>query len=212
MILRIDIHVHTSRFSACSTIDPLQLVSQAVRAGLDGLVITEHHRQWDDPDLAELLRMCNAPEFVLLSGFEYSSTCGDLLVYGLTPAQAQEFERGWDPEKAVRVAERFGGVCVAAHPTRAQLGFDERLFSLPLVGLEVCSTNLNHRERRLALDLSRAAKVAPLAASDAHNLYDVGRYATAFEEPVCSMWDLQEALTHGRFHLTEPVQREIGVL
>jgi len=54
MGLMVDIHVHTRRFSPCSTVDPEQLIDQAVRAGLDGVVVTEHGCQWDQAELDAL--------------------------------------------------------------------------------------------------------------------------------------------------------------
>ncbi|MCX5757678.1 MAG: PHP domain-containing protein, partial [Candidatus Hydrogenedentes bacterium] len=90
MGLYIDIHVHTRRHSTCSHIDPELLVHQALRAGLDGLVITEHQYQWGPEELAALAAQSHDPHFLLLAGFEYSTTHGDLLVYGLTTTQAAE--------------------------------------------------------------------------------------------------------------------------
>jgi hypothetical protein len=46
MGLIVDVHLHTRRYSRCSRIEPGALIDRAVRAGLDGVVITEHHHQW----------------------------------------------------------------------------------------------------------------------------------------------------------------------
>ena len=54
MGLIIDLHLHTRRHSACSIIDESRLIDRAVKAGLDGLVITEHHYQWTPEELAAL--------------------------------------------------------------------------------------------------------------------------------------------------------------
>ena len=203
----LDIHLHTSRHSRCSRIRPEDLIDQAVRAGLDGLVITEHHYQWNQAELSELAAASQHPGFILLSAFEYSSTQGDLLVYGLESHLADEFHPGWPPERAAELVQQYGGVCVAAHPTRAGLGFDERLATLPLVGMEVRSVNLKDHEQRLALRISESMKIPGVAGSDAHDLHDVGRYATEFEDLITCSADLQSALSRGRFQVVPRTER-----
>lgn len=199
MGLTMDIHVHTNRYSACSVIEPQQLVRRAVRAGLDGLVITEHGRQWTMIELTELLESANEPHFLLLAGFEYASKQGDILIYGLMPEQVRGFPPGMPPGMAVERAHDLGAVCIAAHPTRACLGFDDAIFSIPFDAIEVQSVNLKEHEQRLAMQLAENTNLPPTAASDAHRIEDVGRYATEFNDPIQTMADLQECLKRGRF-------------
>lgn len=207
MSLRIDLHLHTRRYSNCSRIDPDDLIDQGVRAGLDGLVITEHHRQWSQDELDELVSVSRHPGFLVLSGFEYTSARGDLLVYGLTPELAGQFRPGLQPDRVAEEIHKLGGVCVAAHPTRAGLGFDERLGSLPVAAMEVASVNLKEHEQRLARNIAQTLKIPAMASSDAHDLVNVGRYATEFEDLVLNMPDLQEALRHGRFQMGQEPER-----
>jgi hypothetical protein len=207
MSLAIDLHVHTSRYSPCSAIDPKALIDQAVRAGLDGLVITEHHHQWNPDELDELVGQSPHPGFRLFSGFEYTSSQGDVLVYGLDAGAYEKFIPGWPPEKAVALVLELGGACIAAHPTRAGLGFDERLFTLPMAALEVCSVNLKDHERRLAQKLAESIGARQVACSDAHHLVDVGRYATEFEVSLNTPVDLRAALAHGRFRVADGIYR-----
>lgn len=199
MGLRFDLHLHTARYSRDSAIDPEQLIAQAVKAGLHGLVITEHHHQWRDEELAELSAQADAPGFVCLAGFEYTSARGDLLVYGLAPAQAGELKPGAEPEEAARRFTEWGGVCIAAHPTRERLSFDERLLALPVAAMEVRSVNLKDHEQRLAERLSATSGIRAVACSDAHRLRDVGRHHTVFEGIVRTMDDLRDALRNGTF-------------
>ena len=199
MALTIDIHVHTSRYSPCSVIDPDGLVKQAIKAGLDGVVITEHQYQWSRLDLDGLLERAGEPHFLLLAGFEYASVQGDILIYGLIPAQAHSFVPGMAPAQAVERAHELGATCIAAHPTRAGMGFDESIVGIPFDAIEVQSVNLKEHEQRLAMQLSADAGVPAIAASDAHQIHDVGRYATEFTDPVYSVVDLQDCIRRGRF-------------
>ena len=79
------------------------------------------------------------------------------------------------------------------------MGFDDRIASLLLEGIEVASTNMMEHEQRLAAELAAHTGLRPVAASDAHRLSDVGRYVTEFEDPLHNMTDLRDAVKRGRF-------------
>lgn len=197
--MRIDMHLHTSRYSACSRLDADHLVEQAVKAGLDGVVITEHHHVWSRDELDALLEEANEPNFLLAAGFEYTSSQGDILVYGLGPEQAATFAPGRPPEDVIVELNALGAACVAAHPTRAGMAFDERIAQLPLAAIEVQSVNLKEHEQRLAMSLSENIDIAPVTCSDAHRLDDIGRYATEFMDPIRNIADFRDGLNNGRF-------------
>lgn len=210
MPLSFDIHLHTARYSRDSKLDAARLIERAVRAGLDGVVITEHHHVWNDDELGELVEQSDDPGFILLSGFEYTSSQGDILIYGLTQEQSTEFVPGRSPEEAVERARSYGGACIAAHPTRAGLGFDERISTLGLDGLEVESVNLKPHEQRLARNLAEAIGHPMTGSSDAHRLEDVGRYATEFTDLVRNLPELVAALRAGRFQPVPAAQRGVA--
>lgn len=205
MTLRLDTHLHTRRHSPCSSIDERLLVSRAIHAKLNGVVITEHHYQWSDEELAELREESLAPpNFLLLAGFEYSSRKGDILVYGLKPGHAAALEPGEQPEVALAYFHSLGAVCVAAHPTRERIPFDDRIFDMPFQGIEVQSVNLREHEQRLARKLAEGLGIPPTASSDAHRIEDVGAFATEFDGPISSMTEFAECLRSGKFRPAAP--------
>ena len=187
---------------------PEQLIRQALKRGLQGVCITEHHHLWPQDELDELLIAADAPGFILLAGFEYTSSHGDVLIYGLNEEQSRAFiPRKLSPEEAIAQAQAWGAACVAAHPTREGLGYDERIFELPLQGMELKSCNLNTNEQRLAFKLSEQLELAGTASSDAHRLEDLGLYSTEFLVPVQCMNDLVSALKQGQFRIPKPTPR-----
>jgi len=117
----------------------------------------------------------------------------------LDPVETEAFVPELPPAEAIAMAQARGAVCVAAHPTRAAMGFDEEILTLPLDAIEVRSVNLQPHEQRLAEMLAVQSGRAVIAASDAHRLADVGRYVTEFDDPIQSMSDLQKAFRRGRF-------------
>ena len=42
----VDIHIHTSRYSECSSLHPIDMAVAAKEAGLDGICLTEHQTVW----------------------------------------------------------------------------------------------------------------------------------------------------------------------
>lgn len=196
---RFDMHMHTRRHSRCSGIDEHKLIDRAVRCGLDGIVITEHHYQWGEEELAEIYNPAKHPGFVVLAGFEYTSSMGDVLIYGLEPHHVPQFVPGGPPEDAVKRAHDLGGFCIGAHPTRAGMGFDERIFTLGLDALEVRSCNMQEQEQRRAVSLSSKAELPPVTFSDAHHLDNVGQYCIEVDMPVRTMADLHEVFRRGTF-------------
>jgi hypothetical protein len=205
MSLRFDFHLHTSRYSGDSVIDPFKLIPQAASRGLHGVVITEHHHVWPQEELDELLAEADIPGFVLLAGFEYTSSNGDVLMYGLDQAQCETFvPRDLNAAQAIQKAMEWGAVCVAAHPTREGLGYDESIIELPLAAMEVQSCNLNINEQRLGVKLSNQLGLPPTASSDAHKLDNVGKYFSEFTTTIQGMDDFKNALKTGQFQLHTP--------
>src|SRR5258707_5682699 len=83
---KFDHHLHTSRHSPDSIINPLVLIERARAVGLDGVVITEHDYQWQPDELADL--SARADGLKVFSRAELSAREGHFLVYGLPDLDA----------------------------------------------------------------------------------------------------------------------------
>ena len=68
--MRFDLHMHTTRHSPDSEMDPFALVRRAQQLGLDGVVITEHDWLWTEPELEELRAKRNAERAGVMVNFE----------------------------------------------------------------------------------------------------------------------------------------------
>ncbi len=200
----IDTHLHTARHSGCSRIPAEMLIQQAVQAGLHGLIITEHHYQWSVEELETLRQAADEPSFLLMAGFEYTSSCGDILVYGLPDGVYESYQPYEDTQTVLRAFQQQGAFCVAAHPTRAGMGFSEDIARMPLDAIEVRSVNMQAHEQRLAERLGQALGARTVAASDAHRAADVGRYALEFDAPVRHMADFIGKLRQNTYRLSGP--------
>jgi predicted metal-dependent phosphoesterase TrpH len=196
--MKLDHHLHTSRHSPDSEIDPLDLVERAREVGLDGVVITEHDYQWEAGELAELAG--KAAPLRVFSGAEISAREGHFLVYGL-PTVA-EVPPGIELAELLRAVRRHGGAVVAAHPFRWDQPFDAIVAEHGPVfdALELVSKNITPETRGRTEALLRTHPMGTTGSSDAHEVQTIGCYFTEFDRPIETIADFVAALRerHGR--------------
>ncbi len=185
----IDTHLHERTFSGDSRMNLLQIVAEAKRKGLDGICITDH----DQMGLVQYAERVSGDEnFPIFVGVEYLSCEGDIVAFGIDklPAphmMAQDF---------IDYATAQGGVCISAHPYRANSrGLGDLLFTLKgMTGVEVLNGSTTPLENRMALDTCIKAGLKQFGASDAHTTVQVGLYATEIPGSFSTVPELVEAI------------------
>ncbi len=191
--LCIDCHVHTSRYSFCSSLDPDTACELAAARGIDVLVFTEHHRLWPRQDLARL--QARHPRPRLFSGMEVSVAEGhDVLLIG--PGLPQEVPSRILLDDLTRLLgpPRRGILAILAHPFRYTDFLDAAMAAVLdwVDAVEVNSVNIlrsgyrrdDRSFRPRVEDLyRRAATVAGrrIYASDAHRPEAIGAVAGCLE-------------------------------
>jgi predicted metal-dependent phosphoesterase TrpH len=205
---RFDHHLHTSRHSPDSVIDPLDLVARAREIGLDGVVITEHDYQWEPDELAELASCAGG--LSVFSGAEISAREGHFLVYGLP--DLNEAPPGVTLRDLIAVVRAHKAAIVAAHPFRWDQDFESILadHGPAFDALELVSNNVSGDTRektRRALD--RYPTMGATGSSDGHEIEVVGCYFTEFSCEVNSLHDFVEGL---RKRLGRPRNRQGATL
>jgi predicted metal-dependent phosphoesterase TrpH len=194
--MKFDLHLHTTRHSPDSQMEPLAMLRRARQIGLDGVVITEHDWLWTEPEL-EVLRAL-ADGLVVLSGVEVSAREGHFLVYGVSDPFA--LPRGIGVAELCQEVHQQGGVVVAAHPFRWGQPFDEILAEEQpeLDGLEVMSSNMNTECRQRTAVIRQQFGYAALGNSDAHHEDVLGYCFTEFPAGVQTITDIVEAIRSRR--------------
>lgn len=191
--MKFDLHMHTLRYSPDSETDPFELLKAARRAGLDGIVITEHDCLWPEAELDEL--RAAEPGLIILGGMEVTGRGGDVLVYGVTDGSTLPRGIGWG--ELVKEVHRQGGAAVAAHPNRWGQPFEKvvRDSGAELDGIEVMSNNMDADLRREAQELlKRYPEYAQLGNSDSHAPWSVGCCFTVFDAEIRTNADLVAAI------------------
>jgi predicted metal-dependent phosphoesterase TrpH len=189
---KIDHHVHTSRHSPDSAIEPEELVERALQAGLDAVVITEHDYQWMPGELADL--NAGAGGLVVLSGVEVSAREGHFLVYGLP--DLEEIEPGIALSDLLEAVRKHDAAIVAAHPFRWDQDFRKILADHGPVfdALELVSNNVSPETRRKTEALLKDHPTGATGSSDGHEPDAVGCYYTEFPGEVRTIGDFVKAL------------------
>ncbi|MDB5353248.1 MAG: putative metal-dependent phosphoesterase, family [Planctomycetota bacterium] len=192
LMSKIDHHVHTSRHSPDSVIEPDDLVAEARLAGLDGVVITEHDYQWAAEELAEL--QARAGRLLVLSGAEISTRQGHFLVYGLPNLDGAS--PGIDVKDLIAYVRRHDAAIVAAHPFRWEQDFDAIIAECGpnFDALELVSNNITPQTRALTERVASRHSLGTTGSSDGHEPSVVGCYYTSFPAPILSMGDFVRAL------------------
>jgi predicted metal-dependent phosphoesterase TrpH len=188
----IDLHCHTARFSACSSLEPEALVRAADAAGVDAICLTEHDRLWPEEEVHALAKLTG---IAVLRGMEVTTEAGHVLVYGLSALPPGSFLVG-TLVAAVRAA---GGIAVLAHPARAG---QPRLSRSRIGELFDCVETLNgsdgDAENHAASAFDILTPLPGIAGSDCHSPAEIGRVATRLPAAVRDERELVAVLRQGR--------------
>lgn len=194
----IDLHNHTSPFSACSIITPEALVDRALDSKLDGLVFTEHDTWFDDTIRGKLQQHAGV-KLQLFTGIEHTIPGFHVLSIGEKIACGP-----WDSlDDLESCATGRDVVLILAHPWRwgavdrfrdeqEQLEFFRRFDAI-----EVLSDNLDPQEQLAGWKFCRKHDLAICGGSDAHSPSMAATYATHFSVKIRTETELAAALRSG---------------
>lgn len=202
--MRIDLHIHTAPLSACSYIDPQELLHEARRLKLDGICLTEHQVVWNR---AEVDRLAAEGGIRILRGNEFTTNQGDILVFGFYE-DIKELLILQELREKVTAA---GGYMIAAHPFRGFKTFgigqlqmtveqaSKRKMLQFVDAVEVGNGKLAPDENEMARKVAEKLDLPGTGGSDAHRVDEIGTYVTVFEKEIESEIELVQELHAGRF-------------
>jgi len=200
----IDLHVHTYPASSCASNSIEDQIKEAKKIGLDGICLTDHNYVWDRNKVEELKDKFG---FLILRGTEITTDQGDILVFGLNKG----FDNIVSLEKLKKEVEKNNGFMIAAHPFRGFLifGIDElgltpenaskrKVFKL-VDAVETLNGRVNNNENLFTHEVAQICGLPETGGSDAHNITEVGIYATHFEDKIMNEGDLIIALKNKKY-------------
>ena len=203
--MKIDLHIHTSKLSPDSRLDPEDAIRKARELGLDGLCFTEHDRAWDLPDIQEL---SNKYDFPVFRGVEVMiKEGGEILVFGLNI----NFTTVIDIDTLRKLSEESDAFMIAAHPFRgypchALSDFQaaaDLVLKRPVFDKVDALEGFNGRNMEgnniFACRLAGKLGFQTSGGSDAHHLDEMGKCITIFEHDIRNEEELLAELKAGRF-------------
>jgi len=202
--MRIDMHVHTNRYSACSTIEPEELIEEAQRIGLDGLCLTEHDAVWPAEEVEQLERDDGLRIF---RATEITTDHGHILVFGCDENLGNVSTLDGLRSKVMRA----GGLMFAAHPFRGSIRYGltdlqisvEQACDRPVFrgvdGIEIANGMAWDSENDMARKVADRLGLVGIAGSDAHWLDELGHYVTIFERDIVTEQHMVDELRARRF-------------
>ncbi|MFB6355696.1 MAG: PHP domain-containing protein [bacterium] len=196
--MNIDLHVHTNRYSRCSTSPPESILHQAVERGLDAVVFTDHNAFWPEDELEEFRDA--VPEIKLFNGAEIDVPS---LHHVLTVCEspAPQLIGKDSPESFKRALKEIGGFAISAHPFRFFRDYDNRNREHPLPGVEIMSGHMsNERDIRKSEQLADFWNSRQFASSDAHSVEEIGCFYTELDASPTNQGELIEALETAGVH------------
>lgn len=207
---RFELHCHT--FHSDGSFSPEELVEAALKAGLDGIALTDHNTT---SGVAETVRYGEKYGMAVIPGIEWTTFYGHVTVLGghsrvdwlsVTPDNVTE---------KIEQARSVGDVCILAHPYRVGYPvctggmneFPESIFSV-LDGYEAVSedvfkpTNRRQTEEYFRL-INEGHRIAAVYGRDWHRPSDI-RYAVTELgiEGALNAENALEAIRRGRTRIT----------
>jgi len=202
--MRIDLHIHTSPLSACSYIDPHEMVQEARQLKLEGICLTEHQILWDPLEVDKLARKAGIKIF---RGNEFTTNQGDILVFGFYE-DIKELMTIQELREAVQMS---GGYMIAAHPFRGFKTFGigqlqmtveqaakRKMFEF-VDAVEIGNGKLSKDENEMARKVAEKLNLPGTGGSDAHRIDEIATWVTVFKKNIDNEQELLEELHAGRF-------------
>jgi len=189
----IDLHLHTSEFSPCSKVSLEEIISEAIRKGLDGICITDH----DNMLVKRAIEGKPLKDLLIVVGIEVLTTEGDILVFGVDDLPKEKVSA---LELTNHVLQR-GGITIAAHPFRNNdRGVKRGIKNLPALNIvEGYNGNTSLDNNLKAVEIAKEVNKPIVSSSDAHTVERVGCYATSFDIKISTEKQLIEELSKGNF-------------
>jgi len=213
--MHIDLHIHTAPLSACSYIDPVELVQAAGRMKLDGICLTEHQVLWDPVEVDRLSREAGIKIF---RGNEFTTNQGDVLVFGFY----EDIKELMIIQELREAVKKAGGFMIAAHPFRGFKTFGigqlqmtveqaakRKVFEF-VDAVEIGNGKLSQDENDMARKVAEKLSLPGTGGSDAHRVDEIATWVTVFEKDIQDENQLVAELHAGRFKAVNRGQKTEG--
>jgi predicted metal-dependent phosphoesterase TrpH len=194
--MKIELHLHTTRYSPCARATPEQMMQRLVAAGYEAVYITEHDAVWRADELADLGEQF--PSLRIFGGVELTIGAHHLLVLGTSDPTYLDLHE----ESAVLDKARAAGhLTILAHPFRWDGGAGMLEIGMRPDALEARTNNHDEpaaqRARRVASELG----LKVVNSSDAHDVDALDKFWVETAAPITAAEDIRDVILNGAYEL-----------
>lgn len=202
-MMKIDMHTHTQEGSPCSRVPVKVMIDNLIQAGFDGVLITDHE---SIEGFLHYKKMYGLPEnFVILRGFEYTTTLGDMLVI-LPTEEVVPYEETMTPFSLIDLVHAKRGVIGIAHMFRDIVSVGINAQSFEEIEAIVKKVDFIEVENGRARDSANLTALwwaiqyfkPQTKGSDSHEIQDIGKTGTVFPVPIRNEQELINAIKNNQ--------------
>ena len=213
-----EVHMHTAESSACGHTHAADYIPELMRAGYDGIIITDHFYHGNTAALRDqswegfIDDFCRGYEtakaegdrvvFKVFFGWEESQGPDEYLIYGPYKAWLKAHPEIRDAAHAeyMRLIHEAGGAVVGAHPFRERWYVDiVKLHPHQCDAMEVCNFGNPVYQDVLAYNFCRDRGILMTSGSDMHDVAVLADTPAGmvFDEPLTSAKDYAQHILSG---------------
>jgi len=195
--MKVELHCHTSVYSACAPASPRDLFHSYIAHGYDAVYLTEHHRMWRPHELAEARE--TFPQLRILPGVELNlllEPLTHLLVLGATDTAYLTMD---DPAAVIQKARDEGHLTILAHPCRWDGGTYILDRGLRPDALEARTCNQEFSAAAAAIDVAKRLNLPVVNSGDVHTVDMIGRYWIETADRIEDPDDIRKIVLAGRY-------------
>jgi hypothetical protein len=187
--MKVELHLHTSRYSACAAATPHELMRRLIECGYGAVYITEHDEVWSDWELDDL--RAHFPQVRIFPGVEIAlgaDKAQHLVVLG---TNNRDYLRLPTAGEIIQVAHEQNHLTVLAHPYRWPTSPPE-ILSGPVLpdAVEFRTGNTPEGADVKAQEAATRLGLPTVNAGDVHTLDMVNRFWIETFEPLAQADDI----------------------
>jgi len=198
--MKVELHLHTNRYSACSIDTPEALMQELIDTGYEAVYITEHDAVWSEYEIAEL--QAEFPEIRIFPGVELSlgiHASMHLVVLGTTDPDYAELR--YDQSTAIEKAQSQGNLTILAHPFRWSGGAAllDRWHVPDAMEFRTCNHDADMGER--SFRESKRLGIRLVNSGDIHARRMINRFWIETHSPIVEANDIHDIIINGQYDL-----------
>jgi histidinol phosphatase-like PHP family hydrolase len=192
--MKIDLHVHSSERSPCGKATEEAQIRASMKAGLDGIVFTDHW-QFVPVDRLKMLNEKYTP-FKIYGGVEVTADDEDFIVIGVRDAMLEK--TGFAYAELHSLVRKQNGFLALVHPFRYRSEIKADIERWNPDAIEVRSTNTPTRSEKHIREIAKRLAIPMLCNSDAHNTDAFGKYFNTLSQVAADEQELIAILRDGQ--------------